>query len=125
MSLLLDSHALLWALHAPEKLAPGARAAIADGNQPVFYSAASVWELAIKSSKGLLRIDGDLLAAIGDARLVELPVRAAHAWAVRRLPPIHADPFDRLLVAQAQVDRLTLVSRDRFLEEYRIPLMLA
>lgn len=125
MNLLLDSHALLWALHAPEKLAAPARAAIQDGANPVFYSAASVWELALKSAKGLLHLDADLLGSIAEARFTELPVRSAHAWAVRALPPVHADPFDRLLVAQAHVEHLVLVTRDRFLASYRVPIVAA
>jgi PIN domain nuclease of toxin-antitoxin system len=125
MNLLLDSHALLWALHAPEKLEPEARTAIETGDRMVFYSSASIWELAIKSTKGLLTIDGDLIAAAAEARFTELPIRSVHAWAVRYLPAIHADPFDRMLVAQAQVERLALVTRDRHLAEYRVPVVAA
>lgn len=125
MNLLIDSHVLLWALHAPEKLAPAARLAIEEGANPVFYSAASIWELAIKSAKGLLQVEAGFLEAINETRLVEMPVRSAHGWAVRLLPPIHADPFDRILVAQAQAEGLTLVTRDQFLEQYRVPILAA
>ncbi len=125
MTLLLDSHALLWALHSPEKLAPAAREAIQDGQNPVFYSAASIWELSLKASKGLLEIKGDLLQAIEALHFVELPIRASHAWAVQSLPPVHADPFDRILVAQAITEKLTLVTRDQFLEQYQVPILTA
>ncbi len=125
MNLLIDSHVLLWALYAPEKLSSRARTAIEDAANPVFYSAASIWELAIKSAKGLLKVDGGFLEAIIETRLVELPVRTTHAWAVWSLPPVHADPFDRILVAQAQAERLTLVTRDQFLDRYDVPILAA
>jgi PIN domain nuclease of toxin-antitoxin system len=125
VTLLLDSHALLWALHAPEKLAAPARSAIEDGANPVFFSSASIWELAIKSGKGLLHLDDGFFEAIAETRLTELPVRASHSWAIRLLPAIHSDPFDRMLVAQAQIERLTLVTRDQFLGKYRVPILAA
>ena len=125
MNLLLDSHTLLWALHAPEKLAAAARMAIENGANPIFYSAASVWELAIKSAKGLLHLEVDFLDAVDQARFSELPVRAQHAWAAGSLPAIHSDPFDRILVAQAKIERLTLVTRDRFLRDYQVSILVA
>jgi len=100
MNMLLDTHALVWALHAPQKLADPARAAIEDGANAVYYSAASVWELAIKSGKGLIELDVRFLEAAAEAPFTELPLRGSHAWAVRSLPPIHSDPFDRILAAQ-------------------------
>jgi PIN domain nuclease of toxin-antitoxin system len=125
MRLLLDSHALLWALHSPEKLAPAARNAIEEGENPVFYSAASVWELSIKSAKGLLELDDNLLDALAAMNFVELPIRGLHAWVVKSLPPVHGDPFDRILVAQAKTENLTLVTRDQFLVQYQISLLAA
>lgn len=125
MTLLLDSHALLWALHSPGKLTPAARRAIEEGSNAVFFSAASVWEIAIKSGKRLLKIEDGLLEAIREVGFVELPVRAAHAWEVKSLQPIHGDPFDRLLVAQARIERLTLVTRDQFLAGYDISILAA
>lgn len=125
MTILLDTHALLWALSAPEKLSTAARLAIEDGNNPVFYSSASIWELSIKSAKGLLEIEDAFLNELETANFVELPVRSNHAWAVRSLPPIHADPFDRILAAQAQIERLTLITRDQFLEKYAVRILLA
>lgn len=125
MTLLLDSHALLWALHSPGKLTPAARCAIEEGSTAVFFSAASVWEIAIKSGKRLLKIEDGLLEAIREVGFVELPVRAAHAWEVKSLQPIHGDPFDRILVAQARIERLTLVTRDQFLAGYNISILAA
>ena len=123
MNLLLDSHALLWALYDPRRLAPSVRAAVTDPANPVFYSPASIWELVIKSAKGQLTLDADIVAAATDARFTELPIRSSHAWAVRDLPPHHADPFDRILIAQALTQRLTLVSRDRVFERYGVALL--
>jgi PIN domain nuclease of toxin-antitoxin system len=123
MRLLLDSHVLLWALHSPGKLAPAARRAIEDGANAVFFSAASIWEIAIKAGKRLLEVDDGLLEAIQEVGFVELPVRGAHAWAVKSLATIHGDPFDRILVAQTQIEQLTLVTRDRFLAGYNISIL--
>ena len=123
MTLLLDSHVLLWSLHAPNKLVPAARRAIEDGANVVFFSAASIWEIAIKAGKGLLEIEDGLIAAIQEVGFAELPVRAAHAWEVKALPSVHSDPFDRILVAQARAERLTLVTRDQFLGGYNIQLL--
>jgi PIN domain nuclease of toxin-antitoxin system len=121
MNLLLDTHALLWALHTPERLSQEARAAIGDGSRLVYFSAASVWELAIKSSRGKLDIDADFLRAAELSRFSELPVRSEHAWAVRDLPPFHGDPFDRILISQAMVEKLTIVTRDHLFSEYGVP----
>jgi PIN domain nuclease of toxin-antitoxin system len=125
MTLLLDSQALLWALHAPAKLEPAARRAIEDGGNTVFFSAASAWEIAIKAGKRLLEIEDGFLEAIEAAGFVELPVRAVHAWEVKSLAPLHGDPFDRILVAQARIERFTLVTRDQFLAGYSIPILAA
>jgi PIN domain nuclease of toxin-antitoxin system len=125
MTLLLDSHVLLWALHAPGKLAAPARGAIEDGANTIFYSSASIWELAIKSAKGLLSIEDGFLQAAESASFLELPIRGHHAWIVKSLPPIHGDPFDRILVAQARAEGLTLVTRDRFLGGYNLPILAA
>lgn len=125
MNLLLDSHVLLWALHDPRRLSPGARAAVTDPANPVFYSPASVWELVIKSAKGQLELDADIVAAANEARFTELPIRSSHAWAVRGLPTLHGDPFDRILIAQAITERLTLVSRDGVFASYGVALLKA
>ncbi len=119
-SLLVDTHALVWALHAPAKLSKAARNEIEDGGNLVYFSSASIWELAIKSAKGLIEIEQGFIEAIQEAAITELPVRASHAWQVRGLPMIHGDPFDRILVAQAQMERLILVTRDQHLEAYGI-----
>ena len=122
MRLLLDTHLLLWAAASSKRLSREARELLEDRGNDVYYSAASIWEIAIKSSLGRkdFRIDlVALLAALPDMGLVELPVTAAHAAGVTRLPPIHRDPFDRLLIAQSIAEPLTLVTDDTMLERYR------
>ncbi|MDE2640350.1 MAG: type II toxin-antitoxin system VapC family toxin [Chloroflexota bacterium] len=121
MRLLLDTHVLLWAAATPERLPPAARARIEDpANEPCF-SVASLWEVAIKSGLGRddFHIDPRLLRrALIENGYAELPITGAHAVAVELLPPIHGDPFDRMLVAQAQVEAMTLLTADEVVGRY-------
>lgn len=121
--LLLDTHALLWALGDPGLLTPAARDAISDPANEVFVSAASAWEMAIKVALGKLRVPDDLEEQIRISGFVALPVDIDVAFSVRLLPPHHRDPFDRLLVAQAQRDQLTLVTRDASIRQYSVRVM--
>ncbi len=124
MRLLLDTHALLWALGAPAELPAGIRAAIEDPASVVFVSAASAWEMAIKQARGKLRYPAaEITAALRRASLLELPVAIRHAEAAASLPPHHRDPFDRMLVAQAQVEGLSLVSRDPAVRQYQVTVL--
>jgi PIN domain nuclease of toxin-antitoxin system len=121
--LLLDTHLLLWAAASSERLPREAREFLEDDNNEVYYSAASIWEIAIKSSlrRKDFRVDiTQLLGVLPEMGLVELPVTAAHAAGVTRLPPIHRDPFDRLLIAQSMVEPLTLLTNDALLDRYRV-----
>lgn len=121
MRLLLDTHLLLWAAASSKRLSPEAREILEDGTNEAYYSAASIWEIAIKSSiaRRDFRIDLDALrSALPKMQLVELPITASHAAGVIRLPPIHRDPFDRLLVAQSMAEPLTLLTNDALLAEY-------
>ncbi len=118
MTLLLDTHVLLWWLADPARLSAPARRAIADGANIVFVSAASVWEMEIKAGLGKLKVPDDLPAQMQQERLVELPVRMSHAQAVASLPPLHRDPFDRMLIAQARAETLTLVTADSLVLAY-------
>lgn len=125
MKLLLDTHLLLWAAGEPDRLPAEAHALIADEGNALLFSAASLWEVAIKS--GLARADFAV-----DARLLrrglldngygELPVASEHAVAIAGLPPIHRDPFDRLLVAQATVEGITLLTADELVGQYPGPI---
>jgi PIN domain nuclease of toxin-antitoxin system len=117
MRLLLDTHVLLWWLADDPALSKQARQLIA--NEPeVFASAASAWEIAIKRALGKLEAPADLPAALAAGGIGRLPIEFEHAAIAGALPRHHDDPFDRMLVAQARVERLTLVSRDRRLEPY-------
>ena len=110
--LLLDTHALLWVLDDSPELNERARRAIINPRNQVFVSAASVWEIAIKSALGKVTAPDDLLVAIEETGFTELGIKSSHAVQAGRLPLHHRDPFDRMLVAQAQAQGLTIVTRD-------------
>jgi PIN domain nuclease of toxin-antitoxin system len=118
MRLLLDTHVFLWAVTSSRQLKANARAYLASA-QAVYVSAASIWEIALKSRLGKIEGDPEALAmAIQASGFQELPISAAHAAAVAKLPLHHADPFDRLLLAQAFAEPLRLVTADRTLAAY-------
>ena len=124
MRALLDTHAFLWWIVGDERLSDGASRAIADRRNEIFVSAASIWEIAIKGRLGRLSIPGDPGTFIG-GQIAEnsfrgLPIVAGHALRVWDLPDHHQDPFDRMLVAQAQVEGLTLISQDRQVARYEV-----
>jgi PIN domain nuclease of toxin-antitoxin system len=120
MNLLLDTHVLIWAFADDPRLAPSARELIGDGNNQVFVSAATAWEIAIKRALGKLEAPSDYLEGLRRYRFTPLDITTEHALGVERLPPHHDDPFDRVLVAQAQAERLTMVTRDRRISAYDI-----
>lgn len=124
MKLLLDTHLLLWAAGAPERLTAAARAEIGNPENELLFSVASLWEITIK--KGLRRSDFTvdpraLRRGLHDAGYIELSVTGEHAVAVDGLPPLHKDPFDRLLVAQAIVEGITLLTADEVVATYPAP----
>ena len=125
MRLLLDTHALLWSIDSPQTLSPPARAAIADGANVVAASAANVWEIEIKRALAKLEAPEGVLEAIQNAGFDELPITLRHAYAAGRLPRHHDDPFDRMLVAQAQLEGFTLVTRDGRLAAYGVAILAA
>lgn len=125
MRLLLDTHALLWWLSDDARLARPARAAIADAANDVYVSAATAWELAIKAPLGKVSMPDDLGEQLSANALLPLPVQVRHALAVRYLPDHHRDPFDRLLVAQAQIEGLTLVTADQSILRYDVAVVAA
>ena len=125
MNLLLDTHVLLWAAGMPERLPGDVRALLEAEDAKPFFSAASLWEIAIKSGLGRadFRVDPRVLRrGLLENGYAELPVTGAHAVAVDLLPPIHKDPFDRLLIAQARVEGLTLLTADRMVARYPGPI---
>ena len=118
MNLLLDTHVLIW-WDEGRRLAAEARRAIADADS-VYVSAASAWEVAIKTGLGRLRPIRTVEQAVDESGFLELPVTFRHAERVGKLPPHHRDPFDRLLIAQAEVEELTLVTRDAVFARYGV-----
>lgn len=122
MRLILDTHVILWWQRDDRRLRRAARTAIATADI-VWVSAASGWEVAIKMALGRLRLSEPFPLLIAADDFTELPVRLAHTTRLEHLPPHHDDPFDRMIVAQALVERATIVSHDRALEPYGAPMM--
>jgi PIN domain nuclease of toxin-antitoxin system len=114
---------LLWWLADDPALTAAARTAIRQSDVLVFVSAATAWEISIKQTLGRLEAPDDLAEALAANRFHALPITVAHALAAGRLPRHHDDPFDRMLVAQAQAERLTLVTHDPQLQPYGIPIL--
>ncbi len=127
MKLLLDTHLLLWAAGDPGRLSATARMMIESTDNALFFSAASIWEIAIKRGLDLpdFRADSRVLRrGLLDNGYRELPITSEHAVAVETLPPVHRDPFDRILVAQATVEGITLLTSDPVLKAYPGPVQL-
>ena len=124
MKLLLDTQILLWAAGRPERLSVAARRQLADPANELLFSAASLWEIAIKSSLGRddFRVEPRVLRrSLLDNGYIELPVTSEHAVNVESLPDLHKDPFDRILLAQAVTEGITLLTSDAQLARYRGP----
>ena len=125
MNLLLDTHTLIWSLENNPTLSKAARDAITDGENMVFVSPASVWEIGIKKALGKLQTPDNLLEEIQLHRFTQLPINFEHAELAGKLPDIHKDPFDRMLIAQSIHEKLTLVSRDGVFDQYDVKLIRA
>ena len=124
MKLLLDTHLLLWAAANPERLSPVARTLLDTPENELFFSAASLWEIAIKRGLGRadFKVDARVLRrGLLDNGYSELPIGSEHAVAIDNLPPIHKDPFDRILVAQATVEGIVLLTVDALVAQYPGP----
>jgi PIN domain nuclease of toxin-antitoxin system len=124
LKLLLDTHLLLWAAGQPERLSPAARKQISDPNNELLFSAASIWEVSIKNSIGRkdFRVEPRLLRrGLLDNGYVELPITSQHAVNIDSLPPIHRDPFDRMLVSQALIEGVALLTADAQVARYKGP----
>ena len=125
MKLLLDTHLLLWAAGEPDRLSAKARSLIDNPDNELLFSAASLWEVAIKRGLGRndFRVDARLLRrGLLDNGYSELPIVSDHVVATESLPPIHKDPFDRVLVAQATVEGITLLTIDSLVAQYPGPI---
>ena len=123
MKILLDTHILLWWLADDEHLPAPAAVTIADPDTEVVVSAASAWEISIKQAAGRLAAPEDLLDAVAANDFGTLAITADHAMAAERLPAHHGDPFDRMLIAQAQIEGFTLVSVDGRFSAYDVELL--
>jgi len=125
MNLLLDTHTLIWALENNPTLSKNARGAITNGENLVFISAASIWEISVKKAMGKLKTPDNLQEEIELHRFSQLNINFDHAQLAGELPNIHKDPFDRILIAQAMIEKLTLVTRDEVIPQYSVKLIKA
>lgn len=123
MRLLLDTHVALWAVGAPGRLGERCAEAVRSRRHDVFVSAVTAVEVAIKQALGKLDTTDDIPEGLQRQGFTELPLTARHGWSLRELPALHGDPFDRLLVAQARVEGLTLVTADAAILSYDVPTM--
>ena len=125
MKLLLDTHVLLWAAGEPNRLSRETRALLGDPENELLFSAASIWEIAIKSGLGREDFHADarlLRRGLLDNGYEELFINSEHALGIEALPPIHGDPFDRILIAQATVEGIELLTTDQVVARYPGPI---
>lgn len=125
MQLLLDTHVLLWWLADMPQIGPIARTHIEQSENDIFVSAVSAWEIEIKRMLGKLKAPDDLAAAIEACYFEGLPIAIPHAITAGRLPRHHDDPFDRMLLGQAIVEHLTIVTKDSAFQDYEVALIAA
>ncbi len=124
MKLLIDTHVILWGYDEPERISRLASRAMASTQNECFVSMASLWEIAIKVRKGQLATHEDIPARItANPQLTLLPIAAEHAWRIRLLPRLHGDPFDLLLISQALVEQMVLVTHDGAMAAYGVPIL--
>lgn len=121
--LLLDTQVVIWTLEDNERLGSRVRHLIADPQNQVWVSTAAVWELAIKAAKGHIDLPDRLLESIAQTGFQMLDIKPEHALGVLELPPIHNDPFDRLMISQARVERTQLVTSDAQIGQYDVDII--
>jgi PIN domain nuclease of toxin-antitoxin system len=125
MRILPDTHILMWVAIDSAKLPGAARQMLIDQNNQIYFTALTIWEIAIKTALGKKGFDTDAATfrrALVANGYIELPITSEHAIAVSALPPLHKDPFDRILIAQATVEGITLITSDRQLAKYPGPI---
>ena len=124
MKYLLDTHAFIWFITEHRRLSQRAGNIIKDRNNEIFFSAASAWEICIKSRLGRLTIEGDpelfIVNQLAENRFRSLPIQISHSVYTLHLPEIHKDPFDRMLISQSHVEGMTLISPDQIIKKYDI-----
>lgn len=118
MNLLLDTHIFVWWSEDPSKLSQAAKDAIKDPDNKVYVSAAAIWEIVIKTSLGRMEAPEDPLAVVYDQEFIPLPIQPEHALELKSIEHIHGDPFDRIQIAQAKVEKLTLITHDKAILKY-------
>lgn len=127
MKLLLDTHTFLWLVEGNPKLTSAANAALADTQNELFFSVASIWEMVIKVTSGKLALSNPLYVYVDHwmrtYQIQGIEVSKTHAFAVSKLPLLHRDPFDRMLIAQATCEQMTLVSSDSQIAAYTVPIL--
>jgi PIN domain nuclease of toxin-antitoxin system len=121
--LLVDTHVLSWWRGDSHRISAGVREELANPAVPLFFSAASIWEIAIKRAQGKLSVPENLLDTMEERGFLELPVVSRHAIRAGALPAHHGDPFDRMIVAQAQTEGLTVVTSDARIAAYDVPVL--
>ena len=121
--LLLDTHALLWSLDDNSSLGSKAKVSITDGNNEVYISAATTWGISIKKALGKLNAPDDMDTIVEEEKFIKLPITLYHGQMAGMLPPHHRDPFDRMLIAQAQAEGLTIVTSDGIFSKYGVQIM--
>lgn len=125
MNYLLDTHTLIWALENNPTLSKNARDAIITGENIIFVSPVSAWEISIKQATGKLKVPNNLYDEIKLHRFTELKINFDHAQLAGNLPDIHKDPFDRMLISQAIIEKLTLITRDKQIHQYEVNCLIA
>ena len=123
MRLLLDSHILVWAILQPERMTSALERTLADQRNERYVSTATIWELGLKQGREKITLPPDLTTDLEEINAEALDVTMEHAVATTKLPFLHADPFDRMLIAQAQIERLTLVTADRRIAAYDVDVL--
>ena len=124
MKYLIDTHIFIWAMEENKRLPLDIKARISDPNNKVFVSVTSIWEIIIKKRKGL-KVPKDILGGIKKSNFVLLSIDINHVLEVENLPFYHGDPFDRILIAQAKVENLTLITSDEKIWKYNLPMVRA
>ena len=125
MKLLLDTHTFLWFQDDPEQLSAAARTAILNPDNEVWLSVASAWEMSIKAAAGRLNIPANLEEVLVNDQIDSLNIRVSHALTAAQLPDHHRDPFDRMMVAQASIEQMVFVTRDKLIPRYGVPCLKA
>lgn len=127
MKYLLDTHAFLWFVSDDSRLSPRARSIIKDRNQEVYFSAASAWEMSIKIRLGRLTIEEELepfiVKQLAENNFSMLSITVLHSLYTSKLPEIHKDPFDRMIIAQSKLENMSLISKDKNIKKYKVPMV--